>query len=73
MRNAKTLLSVLKGEEREAKRDISVLNAAAALVIAGKASDMKEGVALAEESIDTGSALNKLNSLTKFTVSWKDN
>jgi anthranilate phosphoribosyltransferase len=71
--NAKTLLSVLKGEEREAKRDISVLNAAAALVVAGKASDMKEGVALAEESIDTGSALNKLNSLTKFTVSWKDN
>jgi anthranilate phosphoribosyltransferase len=70
--NAKTLLSVLKGEEREAKRDISVLNAAAALVVAGKASDMKEGVALAEESIDTGSALNKLNSLTKFTVSWKD-
>ena len=71
--NAKTLLSVLKGEEREAKRDISVLNAAAALVVAGKASDMKEGVARAEESIDTGSALNKLNSLTKFTVSWKDN
>ncbi|MBI4228418.1 MAG: anthranilate phosphoribosyltransferase [Deltaproteobacteria bacterium] len=70
--NAKTLLSVLKGEEREAKRDISVLNAAAALVVAGKASDMKEGVAMAEESIDTGSALNKLNSLTKFTVSWKD-
>ena len=70
--NAKILLSVLKGEEREAKRDISVLNAAAAIVVAGKASDMKEGVALAEESIDTGSALNKLNSLTKFTVSWKD-
>jgi anthranilate phosphoribosyltransferase len=71
--NAKILLSVLKGDEREAKRDISVLNAAAALVVSGKASDLKEGVALAEESIDTGSALNKLNSLTKFTVSWKDN
>ncbi len=71
--NAKTLLSILKGEEREAKRDISVLNAAAALVVAGKASDMKEGVAMAEESIDTGSALNKLNSLTNFTVCWKDN
>lgn len=71
--NAKILLSVLKGEEREGKRDISVLNAAAALVVAGNASDMKEGVALAEESIDTGSAMNKLNSLTKFTLSWKDN
>lgn len=71
--NARILLSILKGEEKEAKRDICVLNTAAALVVAGKANDMKEGAALAEESIDSGKAMEKLNSLIKFSVSWKQN
>jgi anthranilate phosphoribosyltransferase len=68
--NGEVLLSILKGEEREAKREIAVLNAAAAILIAGAASDIKEAIAKAEESIDTKRALSKLNELIKFTRSW---
>jgi anthranilate phosphoribosyltransferase len=70
--NAQILMSILKGEERGAKREVSVLNAAAAILVAGQASDMKEAVAIAEDSIDSGKALKKLNSFSKFTVGWKD-
>ena len=68
--NARIVLSILKGEEREAKREISVLNAAAAILVAGAASDMKGAVARAEESVDSRNALNKLNDLIKFTKNW---
>ncbi|MBC2885091.1 anthranilate phosphoribosyltransferase [Ochrobactrum sp. CM-21-5] len=54
--NAKALLGVLEGAEG-AYRDIVLLNSGAALVIAGKAKDLKEGIALAAQSIDSGSAL----------------
>src|SRR5689334_7596799 len=53
--NAKALLGVLKGE-RGPFRDVAVLNAAAALVVAGKAAHLKEGVSQAQKSIDTGEA-----------------
>src|SRR5436309_12032850 len=60
--NARALLGVLKGE-RGAFRDVAVLNAAAALVVAGKASDLKGGVALAQKSIDSGEAEGALERL----------
>jgi anthranilate phosphoribosyltransferase len=70
--NAQILLSILRGEEREAKRDISVLNAAAGILVSGGADDMKEAIIRAEESIETRKALFKLNELIKFTRSWSD-
>lgn len=70
--NAEILISILEGEEREAKREVAVLNAAAGILVAGAASDFKEAVAKAEESIDTRSALNRLNSFIEFTKNWKD-
>ncbi len=60
--NAKALLAVLKGQ-RGPLRDVAVLNAAAALVVAGKAADLKGGVALAEKSIDSGEAEGSLERL----------
>ncbi len=57
--NAKALLGVLEGE-KNAYRDIVLLNSGAALVIAGKAKDLKEGIALAAQSIDSGAALDVL-------------
>ena len=54
--NAKALLGVLSGEQN-AYRDIVLLNSAAALVIAGKAKDLQDGITLAAQSIDSGSAL----------------
>ncbi len=60
--NAKALLAVLKGQ-RGPFRDVAVLNAAAALVVAGKAADLKAGIALAEKSIDSGEAEGSLERL----------
>ena len=44
-------------------RDVSILNAAAALIVAGKAKDLKEGAALAAKSIDSGEAEGRLDRL----------
>ncbi len=70
--NAQILVSILRGEEREARREVAVLNAAAGILVAGGAEDMKEAIARAEESVDSKRALNKLNDLIKFTRSWLD-
>jgi anthranilate phosphoribosyltransferase len=54
-----------------AYRDIVVLNAAAALVVASKAATLMEGAALAQEAIDSGAAkatLAKLVAITNETV-----
>jgi anthranilate phosphoribosyltransferase len=50
------------------RRDIAVLNAAAAILVAGKASDLAEGISKAERSIDSGAALGKLDKLVEFTA-----
>jgi len=49
------------------RRDIVLLNASAALVAGGKASDLKEGIKLAEEAIDSGKAKEKLELLKKYS------
>ena len=60
--NAEMTLSVLGGEKGP-KRDIVLLNAAAAIVAGGKAEDLAVGLASAAESIDSGRALEKLEGL----------
>jgi anthranilate phosphoribosyltransferase len=63
--NAAHLLDVLEGKPGP-RRDVARLNAAAALVVAGKARDFAEGLALAAESIDSGSARRKLAAFLEF-------
>lgn len=65
--NAKITLNILSGKEQGAKKDIVLLNAGCALYVTGKADTISEGIKLAEKSIDSGAALNKLNSLIKIT------
>jgi anthranilate phosphoribosyltransferase len=60
--NAEMTLSVLRGEKGP-KRDIVLLNAAAAIVAGSKAADITAGLAVAEESIDSGGALERLEGL----------
>ena len=60
--NAEMTLSILKGDTGP-KRDIVLLNAAAAIVAGGKAADIAAGLAVAAESIDSGRALEKLEGL----------
>lgn len=64
--NANALRALLDGAEG-AYRDAVLLNSAAALVIADKASDLKQGVALARESIESGAAKSKLDALAQIT------
>lgn len=64
--NAAVILAVLDGE-RSARRDIGVLNAAAALVVADRAHDLEEGVELAGTSLDTGRAREVLDTLVRVS------
>ena len=59
--NAEITRKILSGDEKGAKRKAVCLNAGAALYIAGKAESIKAGVKMAEELIDSGAALTKLN------------
>ena len=64
--NAQIVLNVLNGEAG-AKRNIVLLNAAAALVAAGWAQDFNEGIKRAAQSIDSGAAMRKLKALKELT------
>jgi anthranilate phosphoribosyltransferase len=64
--NASALRGVLGGA-RNAYRDIAVLNAAIALVVAGKAEDLKHGAALAAAAIDEGLVAETLAKLVKVS------
>ena len=59
--NAEITKAILRGEENGPKRQAVCLNAGAALYIAGKAETMEVGVRMAEELIDSGAALKKLD------------
>lgn len=65
--NAEIILSILSGDEKEAKRDIALLNAAAAIYVSDENSDMVQALELATESLDSGKALSKLNEFVEFT------
>jgi anthranilate phosphoribosyltransferase len=65
-RNAAIILEVLEGRKGP-RRDIVLLNASAALLASSKVEDMKEGVRLAAEAIDSRAAFDKLEQLISFT------
>ncbi len=64
--NAAALNAVLNGS-RNAYRDIAVINAAAGLVVAERAADLKEGAALAADALDSGRAASVLARLIKVS------
>jgi anthranilate phosphoribosyltransferase len=65
LHNAEAIHTVLRGE-KNAFRDIVVLNSAAALMVAGKVKDLREGAALAVQSIDSGKAAAALSTLQRI-------
>lgn len=66
--NAEIAKEVLSGT-RGARRDIVLLNSALAIVAGEKAKDIREGIALAEECIDSRAAIKKLQALIEFSNS----
>jgi anthranilate phosphoribosyltransferase len=65
--NARTIRAVLRGSRRDEARELVVVNAAAALFVGGSAPDLCAAARLAEESIDSGAALAKLEQLIEAT------
>lgn len=65
--NAEITKSILRGEERGPKRNTVLMNAGAALYIAGKADSYADGIALAAKLIDDGSALAKMEAFVQAT------
>lgn len=65
--SSKIILDVLSSRRRDEARSLVVLNAAAALVIGGIAKDPMHAARLAEQSIDSGQAQNKLDRLIQIT------
>ena len=65
--NKEITLSILKGEEQGSKRDIVLLNAAAAIYVSGLAPSVAEGIKAAEKSIDSGKAYKTYESVVSFT------
>jgi len=64
--NAEAFRALLAGA-KSAYRDAVLLNAAAALVVADKVSDLRDGVELAAESIDSGAAKSRVDALARIT------
>jgi anthranilate phosphoribosyltransferase len=65
--NCEIATGILHGR-RGAQRDIVLVNAAAALVAAGLANDLHEGVQRATDSVDSGAARKKVERLASFTT-----
>ncbi|MTV47426.1 anthranilate phosphoribosyltransferase [Heliobacillus mobilis] len=65
--NARIVLEVLKGEKGP-RRDIVLLNAAAALQVAGKVDSLQAAIHLAQEAVDSGKAMALLNRVSALTT-----
>lgn len=68
--NAGIIKSIFEGE-KSPRRDIVILNAAAAILTSGIVNTYEEGLEAARQSIDKGQALSKLNQLVELTQSFK--
>lgn len=66
--NAAITGGILSGEIRGPKREVILLNAGAGLLIAGKSATLEEGMALAEEAIDSGAAARVLDDWRAFSA-----
>ncbi|MCY3779863.1 MAG: anthranilate phosphoribosyltransferase [Chloroflexi bacterium] len=67
--NAAILRGVLDGSETGAKRDVVLLNAGAAIMAAGQVKSIRDGVRRSRDVIDSGKAVEKLDSLIEFSQS----
>ena len=65
--NAAIVREVLSGK-KSPRRDVVLLNSAAALVAAGRVDHLADGISIAVQSIDTGAAAAKLSTLASFTI-----
>lgn len=65
--NAEITINILNGTLRDGKRNAVCLNAGAAIYVAGKADSLAEGIKIAEETIDSGKAIERMNEIVAFS------
>ena len=65
--NAEVIRAVFSGEERGAKRDAILLNAAGAIAAGHHAEDLRDGLEVARETVDSGAAAERLEALIAFS------
>ena len=65
--NAEIIKAILSGKDTSAKKDILILNAAAALYVGKKAESLKEGAELAQSIIDSGAAYDIVQKFAEYT------
>jgi anthranilate phosphoribosyltransferase len=65
--NAAVIRAVFSGEERGARRDAILLNAAGAIAAGGHAEDLRDGLELARKTVDSGAAAERLEALVAFS------
>jgi len=64
--NAKILTDILSGEDTGPRRDITLLNAAAGILVGGVAENLTEGMEIARETLESGKAYGKLKEFVEF-------
>jgi anthranilate phosphoribosyltransferase len=69
--NAQVIRDIFAGKETGPKKNMLLLNAAGAFVVGGKASSLKEGVRIAEETINSGKAISKLEEIVNKSQALK--
>lgn len=65
--NAEITRNILNGTLRDGKRNAVCLNAGAAIYVTGKADSLAEGIKIAEETIDSGKAIERMNEIVAFS------
>jgi len=65
--NAAVVRAVFEGRDRSARRSAILLNAAGAIAAAGHAADLREGLAVARQAVDSGAAAERLDELARFS------
>ena len=65
--NAEITRNILNGTLRDGKRNAVCSNAGAAIYVAGKADSLAEGIKIAEETIDSGKAIERMNEIVAFS------
>lgn len=65
--NAEITRNILNGTLRDGKRNAVCLNAGAAIYVAGKADSLADGIKIAEETIDSGKAIERMNEIVAFS------
>jgi anthranilate phosphoribosyltransferase len=67
--NAEIVKDILSGKDNGPRKDIVVLNAAAAIIVGGKADDFSSAVQIAGRAIDNGEAINRLEKMIELSKS----